>query len=267
MNKNVKSNIWASLVLMVIFFVPFPTTFSETVDQETKPPVEFFADSPIHANIFAFMVPDVDVNLPFHLLPVYPSDQTNLEFRLAEEETSAVTLLSDSESQSKLPCNWEWWMFNTRDCDSAPPQTEGITSSDDGNDSTDEGGESSNYTVAPDDSTCLKNCRNRKIQSYRKVCVSYSLDQGDSESLKPHVWFKHGCTNCSPPAKKNATGSLHLDGLLLPVVGTITSANSLTWLNGNVRTFGSIKLDESTHVEPTANIREIFTPQASGLGM
>ncbi|MYD45774.1 MAG: hypothetical protein F4W92_05425 [Gammaproteobacteria bacterium] len=266
MNKKVKSKIWTSLILMVICFVPFPTTFSETVDQETKLPVEFFADSSIHANSLAIIVTDDEVDLPVHLLPVYPSDETNLEFRLAEEETSAVVLLSESESQSKLPCNWEWWMFNTRDCDSAPPQTDGNTFSEDGNDTTGEEGESSNYTVAPNDSECLKNCRNRKIQSYRKVCVSYSLDQGDSESLKPHVWFKHGCTNCSPPAKKNATGSLHLDGLLLPAVGTITSANSLTWLNGNVRTFGFIK-HESTHVEPTAKIREIFNPQPTGIGM
>lgn len=267
MSKNVKSKVWASLVLIVIFFISLPTTFTETVDHETKQPVEFLADSPIHANFLAFIVTDDKVDLPIHLLPVYPSDETNLEFRLAEEETSTVIRWSESESQSKLPCNWEWWMFNTRDCDSAPPKTERNTVNDDGNATTDEGSESSNYTVAPNDSVCVQNCRYKKIQSYRKVCVSYSLDKGDSKSLKPHVWFEHGCTNCSPSAKQNETGSLHLETLLLPVAGTITSVDSLAWLYGNEQTFGLIKVYESTNVEPTAKIREIFTPQATGLVM
>ena len=118
MNNDVYSKIWASLSLTLIFFIPCPTAFTETVDQETKSSVKFLADSPIHPNFLAYIVTDDEVDLPVHLLPVYPNDETNLEFRLTEQETSTVILLSESESESEssLPCNWEWWEFNNPNC-------------------------------------------------------------------------------------------------------------------------------------------------------
>ncbi|MYF38583.1 MAG: hypothetical protein F4219_07460 [Gammaproteobacteria bacterium] len=282
MKKSVKLKIWITLGLMVIFFVPFPTAFTETVDPETEPPVKFLPDSSIEIATLEFLVFDKEAELSFHLLPVNP-DETKFEIRLVDKETSAVIPLSESGSESNFPCNWEWWMFNTRNCDSTPPETDEEasgetedTSSNDGDTSNDEAvaaGESGNasrsdsevsseeeieiskFMIASSDYVCLENCRDHTIQSYRKVCVSYDPDPEDSQSLKPHVWFKHGCTNCFPLRKKeDETSSIRVESSLLPLIGAVQTKNSRGWLNGNVRSFGSLNLGKSIHAKPTVEV-------------
>lgn len=275
MNKSVKSKIWTTLPLMVIFFVPFPTAFTETVDQETEPPVKFLTDSSIEITTLEFLIFDEEAELSFHLLPVNP-DETNLEIRLVDKETSAAIPLSESGSESNFPCIWEWWMFDTRDCDSTPPDTADSTSSDnedatgdssntssdndddlseDEDASSDEGSEPTKFTVASNDNVCIRHCKRGTIQSYRKVCVSYDPDPEDSQSLKPHVWFKHGCTNCFPLRKKeDETSSIRVESSLLPLFSAVQTKNSRRWLNGNVRSFGSLNLGRSIHAKPTVKV-------------
>ena len=262
MNENAKSKISATLGLIVIFFVLVQTAFADTLDQETKLQVQFLAGSPIPVVPLPLLIVDDKVELPVQFLPVYPNEESNLEFLLVDEETSSVILLSESESESNLPCTWEWRMYDTRDCDSVPPTTEenesiddGNTSSDDGNATTVEGTESSNYTIAPNDSVCVQNCRNGSIKSYRKVCVSYSLDPEDSESLNPHIWFRHGCTNCYPSnEKEDETGSLRFDSLHQSVIGTLPTVYSLGSLNAHVRSFGLLNPNAATHTNPATQI-------------
>ena len=275
MKKSVKLKIWITLSLMVIFFVPFPTAFTETVDPETEPPVKFLPDSSIEIATLEFLVFDKEAELSFHLLPVNP-DETNLEIRLVDKETSTVIPLSESGSESNFPCIWEWWMFDTRDCDSTPPDTDESTSSDNedanadgGNASSvngddhsedavapsDEGSEPTKFTVASNDNVCIRHCKRGTIQSYRKVCVSYDPDPEDSQSLKPHVWFKHGCTNCFPLRKKeDETSSIRVESSLLPLFGAVPTKNARGWLNGNVRSFGSLNLGKSIHAKPTVEV-------------
>lgn len=96
-------------------------------------------------------------------IPVYEDEVIDLQIE------NSVSLL-----QSSLPCNWEWWMYNNRDCVPQSTWNDGVASS---------------------DAECRRNCSNGTIKSYQSVCVSYAVDE-DSQTLTPTVWFRHGCTNC-----------------------------------------------------------------------
>ena len=85
------------------------------------------------------------------------------------------------------------------------------------------------------------------------MCVSYDPDEEDPQILTPHIWFRHGCTNCSPPETKDGTSSFRLDSLLLPAVETSPKGRSLGRRNGNVF-FGLDNPSGATYVKSAAQI-------------
>ncbi len=217
MFKKLQSRIWATSCLLVIFFVPFSTALTETGGNEAKLSMQFS--------------------------PVSPSHDSRLEFRLDDEEATLDILLSESdsesdsesepesESESTLPCNWEWWMYANPDCATSEPYNDGSATS---------------------DLICLQNCDGGATKSYQKVCVSYEVDEDDSQSLTATVWYRHGCSNCPPIKEENDTSSLNFDRFNQLLVAKLPSVNASGWMTGDLLSFGLFDLNATTHAKPGA---------------
>ena len=213
MFKNLQSRVWATCSLLVIFFVPFSTSLTETVGNEAKLSMQFSPASSIQNSRLEFLLAD---------------EEASLDILLSESESESD---SESESESTLPCNWEWWMYDSHDCATSEPYNDGSATS---------------------DVICLQSCDGGATKSYQKVCVSYEIDEQDSQSLTATVWYRHGCTNCPPIKEESDTSSLHFDLFHQPLMVKSPSVNSSGWLNGDLVSFGLFELNATTHAKPGA---------------
>ena len=163
-------------------------------------------------------------------LSTIPIQEARIEFRFFEPDTSSDMLMSDESGSASDFCDWEWWMFANRDCQATNPPNDGVASS---------------------DTVCIDNCRDNRIESYRRVCVRYTLN--NTGTLDQEVLFEQGCTNCDG-ANSDSASSFSFGTPHPSMLASLPKMNSWGWLNGNVRSFGLLNSNASTHAVRTAQI-------------
>jgi len=149
---------------------------------------------------------EIEITTDFSItIPVYEDEVIDLQI------DNSVSLL-----QSSLPCNWEWWMYNNRDCVPQSTWNDGVASS---------------------DAECRRNCGNGTIKSYQSVCVSYTVDE-DNQTLTPVVWFRHGCTNCP---QGNDINSLAMSDSAWPINNSFLVTDLVIGISNRLQTMGVSK--------------------------